>query len=183
MNTADRSILLLDTALRRRFAFKELLPEPHLLRTGSIADITLSTWLRALNRRIVEQLGRDGRNLQVGHAYLMPGGKPAATLGRIGEIVRDELWPLLQEYCYEDPNKLANILAANKGGVFDRESANLRFDLFESGREDDLAQALIAIVTPEDKKLDAVLGEDVPDDEDAEESEENGVGQAGSDRE
>jgi len=145
--------------------------------------ITLSTWLRALNRRIVEQLGRDGRNLQVGHAYLMPGGKPAATLGRIGEIVRDELWPLLQEYCYEDPNKLANILAANKGGVFDRESANLRFDLFESGREDELAQALIAIVTPEDKKLDAVLGEDVPDDEDAEESEENGVGQAGSDRE
>ena len=178
MNTADRSILLLDTALRRRFAFKELLPEPHLLRAGGIADITLSTWLRALNRRIVEQLGRDGRNLQVGHAYLMPGGKPAATLSRIGEIVRDELWPLLQEYCYEDPNKLANILAADKGGVFDREAANLRFDLFEAGREDELAQALIAIVTPEDKKHDAVLGEDVPDDEDAEEPVENGFGEA-----
>jgi len=169
MNTADRSILLLDTALRRRFAFKELLPEPHLLRSGSIADITLSTWLRALNRRIVEQLGRDGRNLQVGHAYLMPGGKPAATLARIGEIVRDELWPLLQEYCYEDPNKLANILGADKGGVYDRDASNLRFDLFEAGREDELALALIAIVTPEDKKHDAVLGEDVPDDEDAEE--------------
>jgi 5-methylcytosine-specific restriction protein B len=169
MNTADRSILLLDTALRRRFAFKELLPEPHLLRTGAIGDITLSTWLRALNRRIVEQLGRDGRNLQVGHAYLMQGGKPAATLSRIGEIVRDELWPLLQEYCYEDPNKLANILAADKGGVFDRESANLRFELFEGGRDDELAQALIAIVTPDDKKHDAALGEDIPDDEDAEE--------------
>lgn len=169
MNTADRSILLLDTALRRRFAFKELLPEPHLLRTGSIADITLSTWLRALNRRIVEQLGRDGRNLQVGHAYLMPGGKPAATLARIGEIVRDELWPLLQEYCYEDPNKLANILGADKGGIYDRDAANLRFELFDAGREDELALALIAIVTPEDKKHDAVLGEDVPDDEDAEE--------------
>jgi 5-methylcytosine-specific restriction protein B len=169
MNTADRSILLLDTALRRRFAFKELIPEPHLLRSGAIADITLSTWLRALNRRIVEQLGRDGRNLQVGHAYLMPGGKPAATLSRIGEIIRDELWPLLQEYCYEDPNKLANILAADKGGLFDREGANLRFDLFDPGREDELAQALIAIVTPDDKKHDAMLGEDVPDDEDAEE--------------
>ena len=169
MNTADRSILLLDTALRRRFAFKELLPEPHLLRSGNIADIALSTWLRALNRRIVEQLGRDGRNLQVGHAYLMPGGKPAATINRIGEIVRDELWPLLQEYCYEDPNKLANILAADKGGVFDRETANLRFDLFEPGREDALAQALTAIVTPDDKKHDAVLGEDLPDDEDLEE--------------
>jgi 5-methylcytosine-specific restriction protein B len=169
MNTADRSILLLDTALRRRFGFKELLPEPHLLRTGSIADTTLSTWLRALNRRIVEQLGRDGHNLQVGHAYLMPSGKPAVTLSRIGEIVRDELWPLLQEYCYEDPGKLANILAADKGGIYDRESANLRFDLFDSGREDELAQALIAIVTPDDKKQDAILGEDVQDDEDAEE--------------
>jgi 5-methylcytosine-specific restriction protein B len=169
MNTADRSILLLDTALRRRFAFKELLPEPHLLRSGSIADVALSTWLRALNRRIVEQLGRDGRNLQVGHAYLMPGGKPAATISRIGEIVRDELWPLLQEYCYEDPNKLASILAADKGGVFDRGTANLRFELFEPGREDALAQALTAIVTPDDKKHDAVLGEDLPDDEDLEE--------------
>ncbi|TXL71777.1 AAA family ATPase [Vineibacter terrae] len=169
MNTADRSILLLDTALRRRFAFKELLPEPHLLRTGSIADVALSTWLRAINRRIVEQLGRDGRNLQVGHAYFMSGGKPAATISRIGEIVRDELWPLLQEYCYEDPNKLANILAADRGGVFDRDTANLRFELFEPGREDALAQALTAIVTPDDKKHDAVLGDDLPDDEDLEE--------------
>ena len=167
MNTADRSILLLDTALRRRFAFKELLPEPHLLRTGGIAGVTLSTWLRALNRGIVEHLGRDGRNLQVGHAYLMPEGRPAATLARIGEIVRDELWPLLQEYCYEDPKKLANILAADRGGVFDRKSANLRFDLFEPGREDELAQALIAIVTPEDTTQDAALGEEVPDDENA----------------
>lgn len=165
MNTADRSILLLDTALRRRFAFRELLPDPHLLRSGSIADISLSTWLRALNRRIIEQLGRDGRNLQIGHAYLMPGGKPAATLHRIAEIVRDDLWPLLQEYCYEDPNKLANILAADKGGVFDRTNANLRFDLFEPGKEDELAQALITIVTPEDKKHDAALGEDAPDED------------------
>lgn len=83
--------------------------------------------------------------------------------------MRDELWPLLQEYCYEDPNKLANILAADKGGIFDRDSASLRFELFEPGREDELAQALIAIVTPEDKKQDALLGEDAPDDEDAEE--------------
>lgn len=170
MNTADRSILLLDTALRRRFAFKELLPEPHLLRAGSVADIALSTWLRALNRRIVEQLGRDGRNLQVGHAYLMPGGKPAATISRVGEIVRDELWPLLQEYCYEDPNKLANILAADRGGVFDRDTANLRFELFEPGREDALAEALSVIVTPDDKSQDAVLGEDLPDDEDLDEA-------------
>lgn len=167
MNTADRSILLLDTALRRRFAFKELLPETHLLQTSSIGNITLSSWLRALNRRIVEQLGRDGRNLQVGHAYLMPGGKVAATLTRIGEIVRDELWPLLQEYCYEDYNKLANILAADKHGIYCRKKENLRFELFEPGRENELIRALTAIVTPEDKKQDATLGEDVSEEDDS----------------
>ncbi|MDP3273837.1 MAG: AAA family ATPase [Deltaproteobacteria bacterium] len=150
MNTADRSILLLDTALRRRFAFKELLPDPTLLRGGMLAEVPLSTWLRALNRRIVSQLGRDGRNLQIGHAYFMPGGKPATSPGRIGAIVRDEIWPLLQEYCYEDPGKLANILAADRRGIYDRKRANLCFELFEPGREDDLVQALLAIVAPED---------------------------------
>ncbi len=54
--------------------------------------------------------------------------------------------------------------------MFDRETANLRFELFEPGREDALAQALTAIVTPDDKKHDAVLGEDLPDDEDLEEA-------------
>jgi len=47
---------------------------------------------------------------------------------------------------------------------------NLRFELFEEGREDELASALIAIVTPDDKKHDAVLGEDSPDEDDAEDT-------------
>lgn len=155
MNTADRSILLLDTALRRRFAFKELMPKPSLLRSSSIADVSLSTWLRALNRRIVENLGRDGRNLQIGHAYLMSGTQAVTSLARIGEIVRDDIWPLIQEYCYEDPKKIANILASDKGGLFDRTTSNLRFELFDEGREDELITALTAIVTPEDKKQEA----------------------------
>lgn len=170
MNTADRSILLLDTALRRRFAFKELLPEPQLLRGGAIGETSLSTWLRALNRRIVEELGRDGRNLQVGHAYLMPNGKPAATLGRIGAIVRDEIWPLLQEYCYEDGNKLSKILASSRGGVYDSNTGNLRFELFELGREDDLIAALTAIVTPKDNEQDTAFDESYDSDEGSDES-------------
>ena len=164
MNTADRSILLLDTALRRRFAFKELLPDYRLLRT-TIAGMHLATWLVALNRRIVEQLGRDGRNLQVGHAYLMPGGRPVSTISRMGEIVRDELWPLLQEYCYEDPHKLAAILAADKGGVFDHTTANLRYDLFEPGREEDLAESFNAIIAPEDVGPDDWVADGDPDDD------------------
>jgi len=158
MNTADRSILLLDTALRRRFAFKELLPDPERLKTARIGAIPLSTWLRALNRRIKEQLGRDGRNLQVGHAYFMIDGRPAVSLRRIAAIVRDELWPLLQEYCYEDPQTLAAILGADKGGIYDRETAELRYRLFEPGREDALITALAAILAPED--IEATAEED-----------------------
>lgn len=80
MNTADRSVLLLDAALRRRFAFRELMPDASVLASGRINDVALSTWLRALNRRIVEHLGRDGRNLQIGHAYFIDGNKPVATM-------------------------------------------------------------------------------------------------------
>ncbi|MCL2824792.1 MAG: AAA family ATPase [Polyangiaceae bacterium] len=178
MNTADRSILLLDTALRRRFAFKELMPEPDLLRNGCRVDgIPLSTWLRALNRRIVEQLGRDGRNLQVGHAYFMPGGKPVSTVQRMGEIVRDEIWPLLQEYCYEDPNKLAKILGSGKRCLYDGSTGTLRFELFDPKREEDLARSLASMVTDDDRLDDAdfaedMLGDDTEESQDTEETEE-----------
>ena len=150
MNTADRSILLLDTALRRRFAFKELMPEPDLLRGGSVGDVPLSTWLRALNRRIVENLGRDGRNLQVGHAYFLPGGKPPGTLRRVAEIVVEDIWPLLQEYCYEDANRLSGVLGGD-AGIYDSQLRDLKHHLFREGSEDALTAALLAIVTPEDQ--------------------------------
>lgn len=150
MNTADRSILLLDTALRRRFAFKELMPEPDLLGGGTVGDVPLSTWLRALNRRIVENLGRDGRNLQIGHAYFLPGGKPPATLRRLAEIVVEDVWPLLQEYCYEDPNRLAGVLGGERG-VYDLAARDLKHHLFREGSDDALTAALLAIVTPEDQ--------------------------------
>ena len=75
MNTADRSIALLDTALRRRFGFIELLPDVSLLDAVVIGRIPLGPWLAALNRRVVDSIGRDARNLQIGHAYLW---KPAS---------------------------------------------------------------------------------------------------------
>jgi 5-methylcytosine-specific restriction enzyme B len=78
MNTADRSIALLDIALRRRFGFVELMPDSSTL-AGAIAGeaIPLGQWLDALNTRIREHIGKDARNLQIGHAYLMDeNGKP-----------------------------------------------------------------------------------------------------------
>jgi len=150
MNAADRSIALLDTALRRRFAFLELPPEPGLLHSAKIGEITLADWLRALNRRIREQFGPDGRQLQLGHGYFMPDGVPVTALPRIGAIIRSEIWPLLQEYCYDDPARLAAILEA-EGGLYDSTAADLRAELFEPGRESALVAALSRMVTPADR--------------------------------
>jgi 5-methylcytosine-specific restriction protein B len=154
MNTADRSILALDTALRRRFGFQELPPRPDLLEAVRLGDGSLAAWLKALNRHLVGQLGQDGRHLQVGHGYFMVNGRTADTLPRIAEIIREDIWPLLQEYCYDNPRALAAILAADRGGPYDTETADLRYELFEPGREAQLLRALTAMVNAADDQDD-----------------------------
>ncbi len=141
MNTADRSIALLDTALRRRFGFVELMPDASLLGGATVADIPLGPWLEALNRRICEHVGRDARNLQVGHSFLMEGGKPVKDAVQFFRVVRDEIIPLLEEYCYEDFDALHNILG---GALADLPSRAIRHDLFEEPTGPELVQALLA---------------------------------------
>ncbi|MBI3732781.1 MAG: AAA family ATPase [Chloroflexi bacterium] len=102
MNTADRSIALLDTALRRRFGFVELMPDSGLLRDAVVQGIPLGAWLEALNNRIRQHIGRDARNLQVGHAYLFKQGRPIGDFVTLARVVQDDIVPLLEEYCYED---------------------------------------------------------------------------------
>ncbi len=110
MNTADRSIALLDAALRRRFAFIELMPDTDLLKGATVGGIPLGPWLDELNRRIAKHVGRDARHLQVGHSYLLEGGAPVTQLARFAEILRDDIIPLLSEYCYEDFQTLSTLL-------------------------------------------------------------------------
>lgn len=69
MNTADRSISLLDAAVRRRFAFIELMPDTGCLDGRQVRGLPLGPWLSALNTCVRKHLKRDARNLQVGHAY------------------------------------------------------------------------------------------------------------------
>ncbi len=102
MNTADRSIALLDVALRRRFTFVELMPQPELL--GEVAGVPLGKLLTALNRQLEAYLDRDH---QIGHSYFM-GLKDVADLRFAWE---HKVMPLLQEYFYGDGEKLLAILS------------------------------------------------------------------------
>jgi len=140
MNTADRSIALLDTALRRRFGFIELMPDSSILRGTVVGGIPLAPWLDALNRRICDHIGRDARNLQIGHAYLLDNGQPVSDFARFARIVQDDVVPLLEEYCYEDYTALERILGK---GLVDENAQRIRHELFDSSRKDELIAALL----------------------------------------
>jgi 5-methylcytosine-specific restriction protein B len=138
MNTADRSISLLDAALRRRFGFVELMPDSSQLGSRRVGQLPLGPWLDALNSRLRHQLKRDARNLQIGHAYLL--SQPITSVAEFARVLRDEIVPLLEEYCYDDFETLKNILGH---GLLDIDRGRIRDELFEPNREDDLVQALL----------------------------------------
>jgi 5-methylcytosine-specific restriction protein B len=140
MNTADRSIALLDTALRRRFGFVELMPDASVLGAASAGGVPLGPWLAALNERLRTHLGRDARNLQVGHAYLLEDGRPVNDFAQFVRVLAEDLVPLLEEYCYEDYGALARILGP---GLVDEAGQRIREQLFAAGKTAELVQALL----------------------------------------
>lgn len=142
MNTADRSIALLDTALRRRFGFVELMPDPSVLGDAMIEGLPLGPWLEALNRRICAHVGRDARNLQIGHSYLLEGGKPLQSFSSLSRVLREDLIPLLEEYCYEDYGALGSILGK---GLVDIEGQKIRTEMFNPNKKADLIRVLLEI--------------------------------------
>jgi 5-methylcytosine-specific restriction protein B len=98
MNTADRSIAQIDTALRRRFEFVEMMPKPELLDGVVIDDIKVSEVLKAINERIEYIYDREHT---IGHSYFMPLiNEP--TKEKLDEIFRVNIIPLLAEYFYGD---------------------------------------------------------------------------------
>lgn len=161
MNTADRSIALLDTALRRRFGFLELMPDYGVLGDTAVEGIPLAPWLEALNKRIVEHVGRDARNLQIGHAYLLQDGQPVSSFARLARVVQEDILPLLEEYCYEDYDTLEKILGP---GLVDARNQTIRHDLFDPARQDELVQALLA-PSPEVTTSVQAAASDRPEDE------------------
>jgi 5-methylcytosine-specific restriction protein B len=116
MNTADRSIALLDTALRRRFEFKEMMPDSEVLErlgVGTIVidgeELNVAAMLDMINRRIEYLFDREHT---IGHAFFTKLADDP-SLDTLAGIFEKNVIPLLQEYFYEDYEKIQLILGDN----------------------------------------------------------------------
>ena len=107
MNTADKSIAFVDFALRRRFTFEEMMPNPELLDDTAFKKdgFSLKEWFRQTNEIIKKELDKDH---QIGHSYFIP--KERGKGIDLPYILDKCIIPLLQEYCYGEPDKLQKIL-------------------------------------------------------------------------
>jgi 5-methylcytosine-specific restriction endonuclease McrBC GTP-binding regulatory subunit McrB len=109
MNTADRSVEALDTALRRRFSFEEMLPKPSLLKdkgengTGKVGEIDLEELLIVINERIEALIDRDHT---IGHAFFMD----VNSHDTLRNVFANKVIPLLQEYFYGDYGKMEMVI-------------------------------------------------------------------------
>jgi hypothetical protein len=106
MNTADRSLSGLDIALRRRFSFVELAPDPKTLAGIEVDGLPVDELLRTMNERIAALLDREHR---LGHAYFLPLGQDA-SFERLATIFEHQIMPLLQEYFFEDWERIRWVL-------------------------------------------------------------------------
>jgi 5-methylcytosine-specific restriction protein B len=106
MNTADRSLVGMDIALRRRFEFREMHPDTSLLEDLSVEGIPVSELIAVMNSRIETLLDRDHR---LGHAYFLS-LRDAPSLTQLERIFRRNVLPLLQEYFFEDWQRIHWVL-------------------------------------------------------------------------
>ena len=106
MNTADRSVEALDTALRRRFSFIEMQPNPSVLLNSEYQDVDLKKLLETINQRIEVLVDKDH---QIGHSYFIG----IQNLGDLKLVFKDKIIPLLEEYFYGDFGKIGLVLGEN----------------------------------------------------------------------
>lgn len=141
MNTADRSLALLDTALRRRFEFVPVMPDSRDDPGAPLAGLRVSAgeqvidvprMLDAINQRVEALYDRDHC---IGHAYFTPLAKVPdgdERLVALQQVFSTRILPLLEEYFFEDLQKIRLVLADNQkpeAAQFVRESADHEDDL------------------------------------------------------
>lgn len=164
MNTSDRSIALVDIALRRRFVFRELLPNPGVIagehETGSIPSddggnrIDLRRLLEVLNARLTVLRGRDAC---LGHAYFCK----ITSIDDLRATFRDQIIPLLQEYFYEDWEGISLVLAVRNGAQPFVVSTSPKTELLFGAQSSETAQLSDARIW----RITRSLRPDAPDDD------------------
>ena len=122
MNTADRSVEALDTALRRRFEFKEMMPDYSVIQEETVGAVKLSEVLEKINQRIELLIDRDHT---IGHSYFVG----VDTEQKLANAFNNKIVPLLQEYFYGDYGKIGLVLG--KGFVEKVKNENITFAKFE----------------------------------------------------
>ena len=160
MNTADRSLARLDVALRRRFRFREMMPEPAFIEgengDGTVADeqggrLDLRALLGTLNQRIAFLLDRDHT---LGHAYFTD----VRTFADLCLVMQSKIIPLLQEYFFEDWRRIQLVLADIDGEDTAAEDQLIQHrtvkaeDLFGPGMDDldeNRVYTVVATITSE----------------------------------
>jgi 5-methylcytosine-specific restriction protein B len=112
MNTADRSVEALDTALRRRFSFVEMLPNPSKLEGKTVNDVDLRTLLETMNERIEVLVDRDHT---IGHAFLIN----IESIDELRNAFANKIIPLLQEYFYGNYRKMEMVIGSDFFNITD----------------------------------------------------------------
>ena len=157
MNTADRSIALMDTALRRRFEFVEMMSQPELLGTIKIKykdidpkeiEIDFTAMLKTINERIEYLYDRDHT---IGHAYFMS-LKDSADISELASIFKNKIVPLLQEYFYDDWEKIRLVLGDNQ-----KEKTN------ETNSDNKQENNKTQFITKNKKRASDLFGEEIED--------------------
>lgn len=130
MNTADRSVEALDTALRRRFSFKEMMPKTNLLNGVEVSGIQLDELLEKINDRIEVLLDRDHT---IGHSYFLKVKEAENKEKTLEDVFKDNIIPLLQEYFFGDYSKIGLILGKEFVEVNEQDSSKIlaNFDIRE----------------------------------------------------
>ncbi len=161
MNTADRSVEALDTALRRRFSFEEMMPKPELLKDKDgnyleVCDVKLRDLLDTLNKRIVALKDREH---QIGHSYFMG----LETESDLKDVFKDKIIPLLQEYFYGDYKKIYYVLGPGfvEDSYAGKKENSIRKELFpfvgDSDQDLDIAEERYEIRPFDDKSYNKVV--------------------------
>lgn len=172
MNTADRSVEALDTALRRRFTFEELMPSADTIKSDGQSSgvvevegkdsIDLVDLLNTINRRIEVLIDRDH---QIGHSFFMD----VQTLKDLKDVFKDNIIPQLQEYFYGDYGKIGLVLG--KGFINKPKKQKALFADFKYTGKEDLNQPVYKLIDFETmdfyKAIQDLIGKEV-DEEDGE---------------